>query len=250
MDQPPRPQLGEAASDADSRLERGVGEYPGSVEVEQDRCMAQPGGGEPVVGPIGGIGALRSGSGQAAKSVSSFTTEARGYAATFVDEISYSTWSSRASGGSPGWERWGRAAAGLAASVTIDGQIAGAIGRGFCLLVGFTHSDTTPQVDWMADKVAGLRLFSDAEGKMNLGLRRWVAACWSSPSSRSTATRRRAGDPRSSTPPGPKRPSRCTSISSPRFGARARGRRRRFGADMLVEIHNDGPVTLILERNA
>src|SRR6266853_1465852 len=56
------------------------------------------------------------------------------------------------------------------ASVAIDGRVAGAIGRGFCLLVGFTHGDTPAQVDWMAEKVAGLRLFSDAAGKMNLGL--------------------------------------------------------------------------------
>ena len=38
------------------------------------------------------------------------------------------------------------------ASVTIDGRVAGAIGRGFCLLVGFTHGDTTAQVDWMAER--------------------------------------------------------------------------------------------------
>ena len=57
------------------------------------------------------------------------------------------------------------------ASVTIEGQIAAAIGRGFCLLAGFTHTDMTAGIDWMADKVVGLRLFSDAEGKMNLGLR-------------------------------------------------------------------------------
>jgi D-tyrosyl-tRNA(Tyr) deacylase len=56
------------------------------------------------------------------------------------------------------------------ASVTIDGRMAGAIGRGFCLLVGFTHGDDGPIADWMAEKVAGLRLFSDAGGKMNLGL--------------------------------------------------------------------------------
>src|SRR4051812_42748403 len=56
------------------------------------------------------------------------------------------------------------------ASVTIDGRVAGAIGPGFCLLVGFTHRDTGAQVDWMADKISGLRLFPDAEGKMNLGL--------------------------------------------------------------------------------
>src|SRR3954467_12540760 len=56
------------------------------------------------------------------------------------------------------------------ASVTINGRVAGSIDRGFCLLVCFTHGDTNSQVDWMAEKVAGLRLFNDAEGKMNLGL--------------------------------------------------------------------------------
>ena len=56
------------------------------------------------------------------------------------------------------------------ASVTIGGRVAGAIGPGFCLLVGFTHGDTPAQVDWMAEKIGGLRLFSDADGKMNLGL--------------------------------------------------------------------------------
>src|SRR5215210_6393713 len=58
----------------------------------------------------------------------------------------------------------------LSASVTIDGLVAGAIGRGFCLLVGFTHTDGGAQVDWMAEKLAGLRVFTDTEGKMNLGL--------------------------------------------------------------------------------
>ena len=58
----------------------------------------------------------------------------------------------------------------LKASVRIDGRVVGSVGAGFCLLVGFTHSDTPAQVEWMADKVTGLRLFPDAEGKMNVGL--------------------------------------------------------------------------------
>src|SRR5690349_22008309 len=56
------------------------------------------------------------------------------------------------------------------ASVTIEGRVASVIGRGFCVLVGFTHGDGEPQVDWMADKVASLRLFADRDGKMNVGL--------------------------------------------------------------------------------
>src|SRR3954447_8115225 len=56
------------------------------------------------------------------------------------------------------------------ATVRIHDRVVGSIGRGFCLLVGFTHGDTVTQVDWMAEKVAGLRLFADADGKMNLGI--------------------------------------------------------------------------------
>src|SRR6185295_19460707 len=56
------------------------------------------------------------------------------------------------------------------ATVRIHGRVAGSIGPGFCLLVGFTHGDTPAQVDWMAEKISSLRLFSDSQGKMNLGL--------------------------------------------------------------------------------
>ena len=54
--------------------------------------------------------------------------------------------------------------------VRIDGEVAGSIGRGFLLLVGFTKGDAEEQLAWMVEKVRGLRLFSDAEGKMNLAL--------------------------------------------------------------------------------
>src|SRR5688500_20119927 len=56
------------------------------------------------------------------------------------------------------------------ASVSISGRRVGEIAQGFLLLAGFTHSDTAEQVVWMAEKIAGLRIFSDPEGKMNLAL--------------------------------------------------------------------------------
>ncbi|HEX7547247.1 MAG TPA: D-aminoacyl-tRNA deacylase [Gemmatimonadaceae bacterium] len=56
------------------------------------------------------------------------------------------------------------------AEVRVEGRTAGAIGAGFLLLVGFTHTDSEGQLVWMADKIGGLRLFADAAGKMNLGL--------------------------------------------------------------------------------
>jgi D-tyrosyl-tRNA(Tyr) deacylase len=135
------------------------------------------------------------------------------------------------------------------ASVTIDGRIAGAIGCGFCLLVGFTHSDTGDQVDWMAEKVVGLRLFADAEGKMNLGLAGVEGALLV------VSQFTLYGDSAKGRRPSfidAARPETAIPLYE-RFVAALRTRgvqvaTGEFGADMLVEIHNDGPVTLILDR--
>lgn len=56
------------------------------------------------------------------------------------------------------------------ASVAVEGQLVGQIGRGFLVLVGVTHTDGRPEADWLARKIAGLRVFDDAAGKMNLAL--------------------------------------------------------------------------------
>jgi D-tyrosyl-tRNA(Tyr) deacylase len=56
------------------------------------------------------------------------------------------------------------------AEVRVDGRVVGKIGRGYCLLVGFTQTDAEPQLVWMADKIAGLRILADDAGKMNLAL--------------------------------------------------------------------------------
>jgi D-aminoacyl-tRNA deacylase len=136
-----------------------------------------------------------------------------------------------------------------AASVSIDGRVAGSIGRGFCLLVGFTHGDTAAQVDWMAEKVAGLRLFSDAEGKMNLALGDVGGAVLV------VSQFTLYGDSAKGRRPSfidAARPEVAIPLYQ-RFLVALRGLRLavasgEFGADMKVEIHNDGPVTLILDR--
>ena len=56
------------------------------------------------------------------------------------------------------------------ASVTVDSQVVGSIGRGFLVLVGVTHSDSRAEAERLARKIAGLRIFEDDAGKMNLGL--------------------------------------------------------------------------------
>jgi D-tyrosyl-tRNA(Tyr) deacylase len=135
------------------------------------------------------------------------------------------------------------------ASVTIGGRMAGAVERGFCLLVGFTHGDGEATVDWMAEKVAGLRLFSDAAGKMNLGIdevKGGILVISQFTLYADSAKGRRPSFIDAARP----------EVAIPlyeRFIAALRARgldvaTGEFGADMLVEIHNDGPVTLILDR--
>ncbi|HEY7028287.1 MAG TPA: D-aminoacyl-tRNA deacylase [Gemmatimonadales bacterium] len=137
------------------------------------------------------------------------------------------------------------------ASVTIEGRVAGAIDCGFCLLVGFTHSDTTAEADWMAEKVVGLRLFSDAQDKMNLGLDEVGGAILVI--SQFTLY----GDAAKGRRPSfidAARPEVAIPLYE-RFVAQLRAKGLKvetgeFGAMMAVEIHNDGPVTLVLERRA
>lgn len=137
------------------------------------------------------------------------------------------------------------------ASVAISGRRVGDIAQGFLLLAGFTHSDTLEQAVWMAEKVAGLRIFSDAEGKMNLGLAEVGGAVLV------VSQFTLYGDSAKGRRPSfidAARPEQAIPLYE-RFCAELRGRGLRvetgeFGAEMQVELVNDGPVTLILERSA
>jgi D-aminoacyl-tRNA deacylase len=137
------------------------------------------------------------------------------------------------------------------ASVSIGGSEVGAIQQGYCLLVGFSLSDTTAQVDWMAEKIAGLRLFSDSAGKMNLGISEVGGAVLviSQFTLYGDASKGRRPSFIDAARPELAIPLYHQFLES----LRQRGLRvaaGEFGADMLVEIHNDGPVTLILDRAA
>jgi len=137
------------------------------------------------------------------------------------------------------------------ASVSIAGGPARGIERGYCLLVGFTHTDTVEQVIWMAEKVAGLRVFSDPEGKMNLALAEVDGAVLV------VSQFTLYGDAAKGRRPSfidAARPEVAIPLYD-RFVAELGSRglpveSGEFGADMQVEIHNDGPVTIILERHA
>lgn len=136
------------------------------------------------------------------------------------------------------------------ASVTIHGRVTGAIGTGFLLLVGIAPGDTAAEVAWMAEKVAGLRLFADADGKMNLDL----AAVGGALLVVSQFTL--YGDASKGRRPsfiGAARPEEAIPLYEAFLAAlRATGlpvASGEFGADMQVALVNDGPVTLLLERS-
>jgi D-tyrosyl-tRNA(Tyr) deacylase len=128
-------------------------------------------------------------------------------------------------------------------------RLTGRIGRGYVLLVGFTATDTDDHVSWMADKVGGLRLFADAEDKMNLAL----ADVGGSLLVVSQFTL--YGDTRKGRRPSfidAARPEIAIPLYE-RFIQRLREtgfqvETGEFGAMMDVELVNDGPVTLWLER--
>jgi len=135
------------------------------------------------------------------------------------------------------------------AEVRVAGRTTGRIGVGFLLLVGLTHGDGEDQLAWMAEKVAGLRLFSDAEEKMNLALSDVGGACLV------VSQFTLYGDAQKGRRPSfldAARPDVAIPLYE-RFLALLRERVPRvetgeFGAMMEVELVNDGPVTLWLER--
>ncbi|HUQ80703.1 MAG TPA: D-aminoacyl-tRNA deacylase [Gemmatimonadaceae bacterium] len=128
-------------------------------------------------------------------------------------------------------------------------RVSGRIDRGYVLLVGFTTTDTDEHVEWMAEKVVGLRLFSDAEDKMNLALSDVGGALLV------VSQFTLYGDARKGRRPSfidAARPDVAIPLYE-RFVQRLRDAGVRvetgeFGAMMDVELVNDGPVTLWLER--
>jgi D-tyrosyl-tRNA(Tyr) deacylase len=134
------------------------------------------------------------------------------------------------------------------ASVTIGDEVAGEIGVGLLVLLGITHADTEAEARWLAGKIVGLRIFGDDEGKMNRDITEAGGAMLI------VSQFTLYGDCRKG-----RRPSFIDSapppIAIPLYEAFINGVKAlgvpvstgRFGADMQVELVNDGPVTLVVE---
>jgi D-tyrosyl-tRNA(Tyr) deacylase len=127
------------------------------------------------------------------------------------------------------------------ASVLVDGREVGAIGPGLLVLLGVSVDDSEADADRLADKVRALRVFDDAEGRMNEPLGEREVLCVSQFTLYADTGR---GN----------RPSFTSAAAADhaeplyeRFCERLDAKRGEFGARMAVELTNDGPVTLLLE---
>ncbi len=127
------------------------------------------------------------------------------------------------------------------ASVSTGGELIASIGPGLLVLLGVGQADTEAGADWLADKVRALRVFPDAEGKMNEPLGEREVLCVSQFTLYGDARRGNRPSYVAAAPP------RLAEPLYERFCERLGARRGVFGADMAVELVNDGPVTLLVE---
>ena len=134
-------------------------------------------------------------------------------------------------------------------TVSVKDSIVGAIGQGVVVLIGVTHGDTEEQAEWLARKIAGLRIFEDDEGKMNAGLLDVDGAALVVSQFTLYADTQKGRRPGFSdaAPPEVAEPLVEYFVQALQ-GHSVPVDTGVFGADMSVEIHNDGPVTILLER--
>jgi D-aminoacyl-tRNA deacylase len=136
------------------------------------------------------------------------------------------------------------------ASVSVDGVEVAAIGRGFLALVGVGRGDPATQVARLADKVAGLRLFADEDGKMNLALPDIGGSVLVVSQFTLYGDARKGRRPSFTDAEDPGRAAQLVEgFAASLEGAGIEVARGVFGADMQVELCNDGPVTLLLDAD-
>lgn len=132
--------------------------------------------------------------------------------------------------------------------VTVDEEIVGQINQGLLVLLGVTHDDTSKDVDYMVDKITNLRIFEDEEGKMNLSLKDIGGEVLAVSQFTLYGDARRGRRPSFSDAARPE-------IANPLYEEFIKKIRDldinvgtgKFGAHMMVDLTNDGPVTILLE---
>lgn len=135
------------------------------------------------------------------------------------------------------------------ASVEVEGKIVGSIGKGLLVLVGITHKDSLSQIEWLASKMVHLRIFEDAQGKLNESLidQKGSALIISQFTLYADCKEGRRPSFTEAAPP---------EISKPLYEQFIREVQKHqiqvetglFGAEMRVSLVNEGPVTILLEK--
>lgn len=136
------------------------------------------------------------------------------------------------------------------ASVTVDDQVIGKVGKGYMLLVGFTHDDSIEDIDYIARKVANARLFADENGKINLSIKQVQGAILSVSQFTLYASTKNGNRPGFGAAQKPE----LAKENYHYFNEKLRSysievQTGQFGADMDVALVNDGPITIIYDSN-
>ena len=138
------------------------------------------------------------------------------------------------------------------AEVRVEGRVTGKVGPGFLVLAGFAPSDTEAQLTWMAEKILGLRVFGDAEGKMNRDIAEAGGGVLvvSQFTLYGDASKGRRPSFIDAAPPNIAIPlyEKFVALLKEKGAGKIPVETGEFGAMMDVELVNDGPVTMILER--
>lgn len=133
--------------------------------------------------------------------------------------------------------------------VTINNKVNGSIDKGYVLLVGFTHGDTTDIVDKMINKILNLRIFEDENDKMNLSIKDINGSILSISQFTLYADTKKGNRPSFINAMKPDEASKLYDYFNQELSKHIEVNTGIFGADMKVEIYNDGPVTIILDSD-
>ena len=133
--------------------------------------------------------------------------------------------------------------------VTIDGKVNGKIDKGYVALVGFTDGDNTEIVDKMIKKIVNLRVFEDENEKMNLSIQDIGGSILSISQFTLYADSKKGNRPSFINAMNPTEASKLYDIFNQKLSEILHVEKGIFGADMKVELYNDGPVTIVLDSN-
>lgn len=135
------------------------------------------------------------------------------------------------------------------ASVTIEGQLKGQIAQGFMILLGITHDDSDEDITWLSKKIIGMRIFSDADGKMNQDLSMVEGNILLISQFTLHASTKKGNRPSfmEAARPEVAIPLYQKMIKQLEFDLGKNIQTGEFGADMKVALVNDGPVTIVID---